>query len=115
MSAPKDQDVTQKQVNRWGRGGIWETGGQATERDSGFIRNPTGGSFTCQLYFPMLDPLDANRIDRHLCEAALVIYGPWISSGGRGVERAKFSRNTLHSAGADAKLAGNFEDALTGP
>src|SRR6516162_10155769 len=63
----------------------------------------------------MLGPPDVNRIDRHLCEAALVIYGRSISSGGRGVERAKFSRNTLHSAGADANLAGNFEDALPGP
>jgi hypothetical protein len=62
----------------------------------------------------MLGPPDVNRIDRHLCETTLVIYGPSISSGGRGVERAKFSRNTLHSAGADANLAGNFEDALPG-
>ena len=80
-----------------------------------YRRTPHPGSFTCQLYFPMLSPPDVNRIDRHLCEAALVIYGPSISSGGRGVERAKFSRNTLHSAGADANLAGNFEDALPGP
>jgi hypothetical protein len=63
----------------------------------------------------MRGPPDVNRIDRHLCQAALVIYGPSISSGGRGVERAKFPRNTLHSAGADANLAGNFEDALPRP
>src|SRR5262249_51696135 len=63
----------------------------------------------------MLDPPDANRRTAIKCEAALVIYGLSISSGGRGVERAKFSRNTLHSAGADANLAGNFEDALPGP
>jgi hypothetical protein len=40
---------------------------------------------------------------------------PPISDGGPEVERAKFSRNTLHSAGADTNLAGNFEDALPGP
>jgi hypothetical protein len=28
------QVVTRKQVNRWGRGGIWETGGRPMERDS---------------------------------------------------------------------------------
>ena len=44
-----------------------------------------------------------------------VIYGPSISSGGCGVERAKFSRNTLDSAGADANLPGHFENALPGP
>ena len=44
-----------------------------------------------------------------------VIYGPSISSGGRGVERAKFSRNTLHSAGADTNLPSTFQNALSGP
>ena len=94
---------------------MWIKGGRRWNGTPIYMRTPPGGSFTCQFYFPMLGPPDANRIDRHLCEAALVIYGPPVSSGGRGVERAKFSRNTLHSAGADANLAGNFEDALAGP
>ena len=63
----------------------------------------------------MLGPPDVNRIDRHLCEATLVIYGPSISSGGRGVERAEhLVLNALHGAGADAQLTGNFQDALAG-
>jgi hypothetical protein len=62
----------------------------------------------------MLDPPDA--IPSAVIYVKLpLIYGPLISSGGRGVERAKFSRNTLHSAGADTKLTGNFQDALAGP
>src|SRR5215468_6402867 len=45
-----------------------------------------------------------------------VIYGPSISSGGRGVERAgHLVLNPLDVAGADANLAGNFEDTLPGP
>src|SRR5262245_38876265 len=96
---------------RSGFAGRWRKGGSSDGTGLRFYRRPPPrGSFTCQLYFP-----DLNRIDRHLCEAALIIYGPSISSGGRGVERAKFLRNTLDSAGADANLAGNFEDALLGP
>src|SRR5262245_28944265 len=63
----------------------------------------------------MLGPPDAIASTAIYARPRLIIYGPSISSGGRGVERAKFSRNTLHSAGADANLAGNFEDALPGP
>src|SRR6516165_10790974 len=45
-----------------------------------------------------------------------LIYGPSISSGGRGVERAfHFLPDALDGAGANANLAGNFEDALPGP
>jgi len=44
-----------------------------------------------------------------------LIYGLSISSGGRGVERAgHLVLNALHGAGANAKLAGNFQDALAG-
>ena len=44
-----------------------------------------------------------------------LIYGPLISSGGRGVERAgHLVLNALRGAGANAKLAGNFQDALAG-
>ena len=64
----------------------------------------------------MLGPPDVNRIDRHLCEAALVIYGPSISSGGRGVERAgHLVLNALDGAGTNAALAGNLKNALAGP
>jgi hypothetical protein len=42
-----------------------------------------------------------------------LIYGPSISSGGRGVERAgQLVLNALHGAGANTKLAGNSQDAL---
>src|SRR6516165_1343110 len=34
---------------------------------------------------------------------------------GHCVERAKFSRNALHGAGADTDFAGHFQNALTGP
>src|SRR5215469_11133003 len=45
-----------------------------------------------------------------------LIYGPSISSGGCGVERAgHLVLNALDGAGANANLAGNFEDALPGP
>jgi len=85
-------------------------------KESHPLANPTRGSFTCQLYFPMLGPPDVkSHRPPSMRSCRWVIYGPSISSGGRGVERAKFSRNTLHSAGADANLAGNFEDALAGP
>ena len=43
-----------------------------------------------------------------------LIYGPLISSGGRGVERAGHLILNAHGAGADAKLTGNFQDAVAG-
>src|SRR6516165_8277725 len=39
-----------------------------------------------------------------------------VASRGHGVvERAKFSRNALHGAGADSALSGNLNNALAGP
>src|SRR5262249_58285137 len=96
--------------------GAWRKGGQRRNMVVSYWRNPhPGGLFTYQLYFPMLGPPDAIASTAIYARPRLIIYGPSISSGGRGVERAKFSRNTLHSAGADANLRGNFEDALPGP
>jgi hypothetical protein len=37
-----------------------------------------------------------------------------VASGG-DVERAKFSRNALNGAGANANLSGDFQNALAGP
>jgi hypothetical protein len=43
--------VTRKQENRWGRSGIWETGGPPMERDSSLIEEGTGVCFPYWLGF----------------------------------------------------------------
>ena len=63
---------------------------------------------------PSIKPPTPGRLgvpDRTLIMRAggWLIYGPLISSGGRGVERAgHLVLNALHGTGANAKFAGNF-------
>jgi hypothetical protein len=42
MTLAKGSGAHRKQVNRWGRGGIRETGGRPMERDSGLIAKYPG-------------------------------------------------------------------------
>jgi len=80
------------------------------------ISEPHPGAFCLSALFSDARPSRRDRLDRIYAKLRWVIYGPSISSGGRGVERAgHLLLNALHGAGANAKLAGNFQDALAGP